>query len=173
MDRIDYHQGRLRLRPGFANPAHSTRPTSTRSSTMRYLWKQLLLVCWLLAVLQSPGPATADDPQPQRYEFQARASELDPRAREYPEIQFVFGTDERPQDLQHASVDTRIDPQGKLVIWLMGHNPALFQRLNSYGLHAIQVSYANKWFGTLCRPQPSDLYARKGAVGGGHRRGLQ
>lgn len=79
-----------------------------------------------------------------------RASEIDPRAKEHPEIDFVF-TDKKgkPQDLQNASVDLSVKPQGKLVIWLMGHNGALFERLNSYGLHAIQVHYANKWFGII------------------------
>lgn len=101
-----------------------------------------------------------NDPQPKRYQLQARASELDSRTKEYPEINFVFGTKEKPEDLQRASVDTRVAPQGKLVIWLMGYNDALFERVNSYGLHAIQVSYANKWFGILCRPQPKDAHAR-------------
>lgn len=79
-----------------------------------------------------------------------RASEIDPRAKEHPEIDFVF-TDKKgkPQDLQHASVDTSVKLQGKLVIWLMGHSAGLFERLNSYGLHAIQVHYANKWFGII------------------------
>nr|WP_294220654.1 hypothetical protein [Prosthecobacter sp.] len=79
-----------------------------------------------------------------------RASEIDPRAKEHPEIDFVF-TDKKgkPQDMQNASVDLSVKPQGKLVIWLMGHNGALFERLNSYGLHAIQVHYANKWFGII------------------------
>lgn len=79
-----------------------------------------------------------------------RASEIDPRAKEHPEIDFVF-TDKKgkPQDLQNASVDLKVKMQGKLVIWLMGHNGALFERLNSYGLHAIQVHYANKWFGII------------------------
>ncbi|HRH99382.1 MAG TPA: hypothetical protein PLB55_25790 [Prosthecobacter sp.] len=79
-----------------------------------------------------------------------RASEIDPRAKEHPEIDFVF-TDKKgkPQDMQNASVDTKVKTQGKLVIWLMGHNAGLFERLNSYGLHAIQVHYANKWFGII------------------------
>lgn len=82
--------------------------------------------------------------------FSKRASEIDPRAKEHPEIDFVF-TDKsgKPQDLQNASVDTKVKAQGKLVIWLMGHNSGLFERLNSYGLHAIQVHYANKWFGII------------------------
>lgn len=79
-----------------------------------------------------------------------RASEIDPRAKEHPEIDFVF-TDKngKPQDRQNASVDTSVKLQGKLVIWLMGHNAQLFERLNSYGLHAIQPHYANKWFGII------------------------
>lgn len=79
-----------------------------------------------------------------------RASEIDPRAKEHPEIDFVF-TDKKgkPQDLQNASVDVKVKPQGKLVIWLMGHSAPLFERLNGYGLHAIQVHYANKWFGLI------------------------
>lgn len=106
------------------------------------------------------GPVQFNDRQPQRYRLQARASKLDPRTKEYPEINFVFGTDQKPEDLEIATVDTRVAPQGKLVIWLMGYNDGLFERLNSYGLHAIQVSYANKWFGTLCQPQPRDGQAR-------------
>jgi hypothetical protein len=94
---------------------------------------------------------------PQRYTFTARASVLDPLARPHPEIDFIFEKDGKPQDVQHAAVDTRVAPQGKLVIWLMGHSDALFERLNSYGLHAIQVHYANKWFGKL---KPTDRMAR-------------
>lgn len=100
------------------------------------------------------------DPTPQRYTFQARASEIDPRTKEYPEIEFLFGTDTKPADLEYASVDTRAAPQGKLAIWLMGNNPELFDRLNRYGIHAIGVSYARGWFGKLCRPAPKDAYAR-------------
>lgn len=101
-----------------------------------------------------------NDPNPHRYQLQARASKLDSRTKEYPEINFTFGTDKKPFDLENAAVDTRVTSQGKLVIWLMGHNDRLFQRLNSYGLHTIQVSYANRWFGLLCRPQPKDAHAR-------------
>jgi len=50
-----------------------------------------------------------------------------------------------------------VPAQGKLVIWLMGYNQALFERINSYGLHAIQVSYANGWFSKLNKePAPTD-----------------
>ena len=51
-------------------------------------------------------------------------------------------------------MDTRVKPQGKLVIWLMGYSPPLFERVNSYGLHAIQVHYANGWFGKFGNAAP-------------------
>ncbi|HEX5219176.1 MAG TPA: hypothetical protein VFZ59_06380 [Verrucomicrobiae bacterium] len=97
------------------------------------------------------------DPDPQRYELSARASKIDPRARVHPEIDFVFEKNGKPADLEHASVDTRVEPQGKLVIWLMGHSAPLFERVNRYGLHAIQVHYANGWFSRFgTNPPPSD-----------------
>ncbi|SKB05148.1 hypothetical protein SAMN02745166_04186 [Prosthecobacter debontii] len=113
--------------------------------------KLLLLLPFLAASAYAATPALEfNDPNPQRYDLSKRASEIDPRAKEHPEIDFVF-TDKKgkPQDLEHASVDTRVKPQGKLVIWLMGHSAPLFERLNGYGLHAIQVHYANKWFGII------------------------
>ena len=94
------------------------------------------------------------DPRPRRYTLSARASTIDSRAREHPEIDFVFTAGGKVQDLQQATVDTRVAPRGKLVIWLMRHNPGLFERLSSYGLHAIQVHYANRWFGKICRENP-------------------
>ena len=88
-----------------------------------------------------------NDPQPQQYNLTARASEIDSRVQAHPEIDFLIESkDGKPADVEHASVDTRVAPKGQLVIWLMGHNQPLFDRLNSYGLHAIQVHYANKWF---------------------------
>lgn len=105
-------------------------------------------------------PLAFDDPQPQRYQFQVRASEIDSRVKAYPDIGYLLGSDEKPADLEYASVDTRVAPQGKLVIWLMGHNSGLSERLNSYGLHTISVSYARGWFGKLCQPRPRDAYAR-------------
>ncbi|WP_237607659.1 BPSS1187 family protein [Roseimaritima sediminicola] len=101
-----------------------------------------------------------DDPSPQRYEFRVRASEIDPRVKEYPEIGFVFGSADKPADLQHAAVDTRVAPRGRLAIWLMGHNSGLFERWNQYGIHAIDVSYARAWFGKLAQPEPADGLAR-------------
>lgn len=107
--------------------------------------------------LSAAEPALVySDPQPQRYELTARASELDPQARPHPEIDFVFEKAGKPADTEKAMVDTRVAPQGKLVIWLMGYNPALFERLASYGLHAIQPHYANGWFGKLSKLAPAD-----------------
>ncbi len=94
------------------------------------------------------------DSNPQEYKLTARASEIDPRAKEHPEIGFVFNAGGKVQDLEHAVVDTRVKPRGKLVIWLMGYNGQLFDRLSSYGLHAIQVHYANRWFSKICKEQP-------------------
>ena len=93
-----------------------------------------------------------DDPAPQQYVIEKRASEIDPRAREHPEINFVFADGKgKPQDLQHAVVDTRVAPRGKLVIWLMAYRKELFDRTSSYGLHSIQVHYANSWFSKISK----------------------
>jgi hypothetical protein len=95
------------------------------------------------------------DPKPQMYRLKFRASEIDSRVQSHPEIGFlVDGKDGKPADWEHASVDTRVRPRGQLVIWLMNHNQELFDRLNSYGLHAIQVSYANQWFPICCQEVP-------------------
>ncbi len=102
------------------------------------------------------APPAFNDPKPQRYELTARASQIDPRARPHPEIEFVFEKAGKPADTERASVDTRVAPQGKLVIWLMGYNAQLFERINSYGLHAIQVHYANGWFGKFGRQSPGE-----------------
>ncbi len=104
-----------------------------------------------------------EDPSPKRYDLKARASVIDPQAREHPEISFVFGSTEKPADLQHACVDTRVNGTGKLVIWLMGHNQGLFERVSGYGHHAIQIHYANGWFSKLYSgpPPADDLYLSK------------
>lgn len=94
------------------------------------------------------------DRKPQEYKLSARASEIDPRAKEHPEIDFVFEKDGKVQDLEHAVVNTRVKPRGKLVIWMMRYNSQLFDRLSRYGLHAIQVHYANRWFSKVCRENP-------------------
>ncbi len=121
----------------------------------------------LLGPIHSPSAAepafSFNDPQPQRYELSARASEVDSRAREHAEIDFVFNKQGKASDLERAVVDTRVPPQGKLVIWLMGYNAGLFERVSGFGLHAIQVHYANGWFGKLSRQAPAgdDKYLGK------------
>ena len=114
---------------------------------MKYYCLPLIaMVCGMTADAQS------NDPPPQRYEIAKRASEIDPRTSEYPEINFVFSDAKgKPKDLQHAVVDTRIAPRGKLVIWLMSYRKELFERTSGYGLHSIQVHYANGWFSTISR----------------------
>ncbi len=99
----------------------------------------------------------AADPNPQRYDLSKRASEVDSRTREHPEIEFVFKDAKgKVMDLEHAVVDTRVPSQGKLVVWLMDHNQGLFERISSYGLHGVQVSYANRWFSGLKKEQYDD-----------------
>ena len=102
------------------------------------------------------APLAFNDPKPQRYELAARASQIDPRARAHPEIDFVFDQAGKPADTEHATVDTRVKPQGQMVIWLMGHSTPLFERVSGYGLHGIQVHYANGWFGHFGAAAPPD-----------------
>ena len=117
----------------------------------------------IVALVTCASAAPQGDPAPRRYDLSARASKIDPRTKARPEIGFVFEKNGKAQDIQHASVDTRVPDQGKLVIWLMGHNPQLFERISSYGLHAIQVHYANAWFGGLygATPPADDLFLSK------------
>ena len=117
----------------------------------------LLIVQLLVPIAHAAEvPLTFNDPKPQRYELTARASVLDSRAKPHPELDFVFEKGGKPADIENASVDTRMKPQGKLVIWLMGHSAPLFERVNSYGLHAIRVHYANGWFGKFGNQSPGD-----------------
>ena len=107
--------------------------------------------CCFLIALSAVSSASADG---QLYQFQARASKITPGAQEHPKIGFVFADSQgKPQDLQHAIVDTRVKSRGRLVIWLMRHNDGLFQRLAGYGMHGIQVHYANRWFSLVPREQ--------------------
>ncbi len=119
------------------------------------LFTALVAACPTL-IRAADAPLTFSDPKPQRYELTARASVIDPRAKAHPEIDFVFEKGGKPADIENASVDTRVKPQGKLVIWLMGNNPQLFERVNSYGIHAIRVHYANGWFGKYGNTSPGD-----------------
>lgn len=123
-----------------------------RSSSFSWCHHRILTVVagvWL-AVMGSVPTASAA----QALVAAKRASEIDPRAKEHPEIGFVFADAKgKVLDLQHAIVDPSVPSQGRLVIWLMDHNAGLFERIASYGLHGIQVSYANRWFSTLTREQ--------------------
>lgn len=134
---------------------------------MNHPLRPLRSTCFLLVLACTLADATAqhtlgfNDAQPRRYRLTARASELDPRVQAHPEIDFLIDSaDGSAADLQHAAVDTRVAPRGKLVIWLMGHSEPLFERLNSYGLHAIRVHYANRWFSICCQEKPVDEHCR-------------
>ncbi len=118
-----------------------------------------LVVTMPVVLTAADGVPPYRDPSPKRYDITARASEIDKRAKPHPEIGFVFEKDGKPTDIEHAAVDTRVAPQGKLVIWLMGYSAPLFDRVSGYGLHAIQVHYANGWFGKLnTEPPPDDQH---------------
>lgn len=121
---------------------------------------KILALLLLVMVSTTSAEFSFDDPHPQRYEFKVRASDLDARAKSHPEIGFVLEQNGKPADTEVASVDTRVAPRGKLVIWLMGHNPDLFERINSYGIHAIQPHYANKWFSLCCGETPVGEHCR-------------
>ncbi len=100
----------------------------------------------LILLLALASPLLAEG---QKFKITARASEIDPRTKEHPEIDYVFTRKGKPSDTEVASVDTRVKSEGKLMIWLMAHNGELFDRVNSYGIHAIQVSYPREWFGKM------------------------
>lgn len=92
-------------------------------------------------------------PQVQRWE--ARASQIDPRVTADESIQFLLEKEGKPQDLQQAIFDPMAPQiQGKLVIWMMGRSPELFDRLASYGFHALRVHYANGWFSRFSKEVP-------------------
>lgn len=116
----------------------------------------ILLLALVGSLSAADAPLTFNDPKPQRYELSARASEIDPRAKAHPEIDFVFEKGGKPADVENATVDTRVAPQGKLMIWLMGYSAPLFERVNSYGIHAIRMHYANGWFGKFGDKSPGD-----------------
>lgn len=100
----------------------------------------------LLLLLALTSPLLAEG---KKFTLTARASEIDKRTKEHPEIDYVFTRKGKPADNQFASVDTRVKASGYLVIWLMEPKPELFDRLNSYGHHAIQVTYPREWFAKM------------------------
>lgn len=112
----------------------------------------------IVALENSPDAPKSTKPD-SRWTAKYRACEISTDAKEHPEINFVFAKDGKPADTQIASVDLRVPSSGKLVLWLMGHNEELFQRITGYGHHAIQIHYANGWFSKLNKePPPNDLY---------------
>ena len=113
------------------------------------------VVMGVVAAAGHGGAASAEDAG--IWTYAARASEIDPRAGEQPEIGFVFEKDGKAQDLQHAAVDLDSPLRGQLVVWLMAHNEQLFERLASYGYHAVQPHYARQWFAIV---KPNDRMAR-------------
>jgi len=116
------------------------------------MFARILLLALIAPFLRAEGP---------HFHFKVRASEIDPKVKAHPEIGFVLQDKKgRAQDLQNASVDVRVKPKGRLVIWLMGHNQGLFDRLNAYGLHAIQVHYARQWFSLCCQERPVSEHCR-------------
>jgi hypothetical protein len=111
----------------------------------------------LVSAAGMAAPQPGADKSPQKYDVTKRASEIDPRAKEHPEIDFRFADAKgKALDVQHAVVDTRVPPRGRLVIWLMGHSPGLADRVSGYGLHYVQVHYANKWFGLVPKDKLND-----------------
>ena len=100
----------------------------------------------LLLILALTSPVFAEGKE---FKITARASEIDPRTNEHPEIGYVFSKNGKPTDTQLAMVDTRLPSSGYLVIWLMAPPEQLFERLNSYGHHAIQVTYPREWFARM------------------------
>jgi len=93
-------------------------------------------------------------------ESSARASQIDPRAKSYPEIDFLLEKDGKPSDLGHACVHPHIPKQNRLVIWMMGHSPELFHFLADQGFHVLRVHYANGWFNRFGKePPPTDPFA--------------
>src|SRR5688572_26095044 len=63
-------------------------------------------------VSAADAPLLFKDPAPKRYDYTARASQIDPKAKAHPEISFLFEKDGKPADTEKASVDTRVKPQG-------------------------------------------------------------
>jgi hypothetical protein len=82
----------------------------------RLSWKVFVAAVSLVAPV-ADQPATADERGVRV--FTARASEIDSRTGEHPQIDFVFEKDGKPQDVQHAAVNLEAPLRGQLVIWLI------------------------------------------------------
>lgn len=117
--------------------------------------KNLLWLFFVVSYLSAEEVLIYSDAHPQAYHATVRASTIDSRCAAHPEINFVLERDGKPADVENADVDTRIKSRGQCVIWLMGYNPLLAERLNQYGLHSIQLAYAREWFSQL-NSEPKD-----------------
>jgi len=117
--------------------------------TLNSSFSVVVIVNLFATMAMAQTASVKPDPKPQKHVLSARASEIDPRVQAHPEINFLLEKDGKPADIQKAAVDTRAPLQGRLVIWLMGYNQELADRCTGYGLHFIQVHYANGWFGKL------------------------
>lgn len=101
-------------------------------------------------------PFVFDDPKPRMYHLSERASKIDPRCKDHPEINFVLEKDGRPRDTMSAAVDTRVKPAGRLLLSLMGGG--LFPHVAAWGMHGIAVPYADGWFGVVTAGKPKDTW---------------
>jgi hypothetical protein len=129
---------------------------TAKGQSVKHPVAAIFFLCLAPALCFADAPKYADA-KPQQYVLKRRASGIDARAREHPEIDFVFADKKgKPADVQHAVVDTRVEPHGKLVIWLMGYNAPLFERIASYGYHGIQPHYANQWFSKVSKEHMND-----------------
>ena len=122
----------------------------------------------LNSVLLAPAFAQNTNPTENKtwVELSARASEIDPRTKSYPDIDFLLERDNKPTDIGHACVlpptskPNSPQKQNKLVIWMMGHSPELFHFLADQGFHVLRVHYANGWFNRFGKdPHPEDPMA--------------
>jgi len=106
---------------------------------------------------ESAAPAYADK-TPKRYPPDQNAPAKSIRARASTRgFRFVFQGKGR-QGCRTSSTRRR-HARGagrRLVIWMMGYGAPLFDRLGGRGLHAIQVHYANKWFGFIPKTERED-----------------
>ncbi|MEP3929464.1 MAG: hypothetical protein ABJM55_12285, partial [Rhodopirellula bahusiensis] len=121
----------------FPSPRKSRLKVSGLSATSAVLAGWALLFPSIVTA-QTRGPVENAAKQ-ERFHITARASEIDPRVKAYPEINFLIEDAKgKPADQQQAMFNPNVNSRGQLVIWLMGHNSQLFEKLGDYGLHAIR-----------------------------------
>jgi len=130
------------------------------STSMLRNWLIPGLVFFQLTALIADQGLAQDRNRSGRVELSARASELDPAVRSYPEIDFLLEKDGKPQDVGHACRNPSAPVKKRLVVWMMGYSPELFHFLADEGFHVLRVHYANGWFNRFGKePPPEDRYA--------------